>query len=224
MNSNAVIASVPVKSEPADEEPLTEQQTVEQPANMANQQAPENNRSVSQLKLFLNYSTRDHLIGNLNDLSTILKCNEPIPEDAKRRTCKKIEESVGLLVKLSPFEPTPPADDSSLFEERISARLTLELSVTEQLRMVAHLVDNRIAVLTYDKVTDEAKRSLITENKRMIVQLMELPREEPSDLVSGARLAEDSNEDANEDANEDTNGDEETNDNGEPPSKKQRSR
>ena len=174
MNSNAVIASVLIKSEPA-EEPLAGQQATNRPTNMANREKPVNSRSADQPKLVLNYSTRSQLITTLNDLSTILECNEPIPKDAEERTCKKIEESIGLLVKLSLPKSTPFADHSVPFEERISARLTVELPVTEQLKMVAHLMDNRIAVQfdgTPSALTVEAKRSLISKNKQIIVQLL----------------------------------------------------
>ena len=158
---------------------MTEQRTIiaDQPTSMANQS--EGNHSAQQANLFLSYSTRDQLVSCLNLVSTILESNQPIPEDAKQRTREKIEESAGLLMKLLPFESTPSADDSATFEERIAAQLTIELPSDEQTRLIKHLLANRNTVLLYDKATDEAKRNLIAENGRIVVQLMNLSLKKP---------------------------------------------
>ena len=205
---DSVVASVPIKSEPAEEELLEEQPSEQsnmsdQPTSMANQQ--EENRSTEPMKLFLSYSTRDQLISCLNLVSIILQSNEPIPEDVKSRTCEKIEESIGLLTKLLPSKPTAFVDQSATFEERIAEQLTLELSFAEQPQLMNHLLANRNTVLFSNKFTDEARSSLIVANKRIVVRLMEVPPEEP--MANAARSANDG-----EDENT-----------GEPPSKRQRS-
>ena len=153
--------------------------------------------------LNLNRSTRNQLIISLIGLSDTLQCNKPT---AKQVTCNEIEDSILLLVNLSPFEPTAnSADDSDGLDQ------ALKLLRTERSRMMDHLIDIKDALRSGQKVTDEAKRSLVTENERMVVQLMKLSREEPSDLVCGDKPAEDASEDTNENT-------------GEPSSKRQRGR
>ena len=152
----------------------------DEPTSMADQL--EDSRSVQQANLFLNYTTRDQLISCLNLVSTMLESNKSIPEDAKSRMCKKIEESIGLLAKLLPFESTPSADDSATFEEQIAAELTVKLPSEVQPRLINHLLINRNTVLLYDKATDQAKRSLISQNKGIVVQLMNMWRKNPTNL------------------------------------------
>ena len=173
-----------------------------QPTTMANQstsitEQSEDSRSAQQMNLCLNYRTRNGLINCLVELSTILESNRPIPEDAKDRTCKKIKESIGLLAELLPFESTPSVDDSATFEEQIAVQLTLELPSEEQVGLIKHLLENRNAVLFYDKTTNQTRSSLIAENKRMIVQLMRVPSEEPSERIDGVGSAEGANGDEN---------------------------
>ena len=167
-----------------------------------NQQEPQANRSAGQLSLSLNRSTRNQLATSLIGLSDILQFNKPI---AKQVTCKEIEDSILRLVNLSPFEPTQSADDSGGLDQ------ALKLLRSERSNVINHLVDIKDAVLFGQKVIDEAKRNLITENERMVVRLMKLSREEPSDLACGAKSAEDANEETNENT-------------GEPSSKRQRGR
>ena len=150
----------------------------------------EESHVAGRMKLILNYSIRDQLISCLNLMSTMLESNKSIPEDAKSRVCKKIEESIGLLAKLLPFESTPSADDSATFEEQIAAELTIELPSDEQTEMIKHLALNRNALLFYDQTTDEAKRSLISENERMVIQLMKLSHKKPSDLEEDESIIE----------------------------------
>ena len=199
MDLNAVTA--PIKSEPS-EEVLSVEQQAEQLANMtekrktiakqstsmANQS--EDSRSAEQTKLFLSYSTRDQLTGCLNLVSTILESNKPIPEDAKSRTCKKIKESISLLTELLPFESTLSANDSSTFEEQLAAELTIKLFSEVQPRLINHLLANRNIVLLYDKATDEAKRSLISQNERIILQLVKLSHKKRSNLEEDENIIE----------------------------------
>ena len=214
------IAPVQIEDDPFKEEPFEEQQATGQPTIMADAQTnaieqsatnqsttmanqPEDSQSTRQLNLFLNYSIRDQLIGCLMQLNTILEGNRPVPEVAKQRTHEKIEKLILSLVRLPfespsleppPSEP-PSAADSDVFEEAIADQLTLELPETDQSRLMGLLMENRNAVQIYDKVTDAAKRSLIAKNKRIIVQLVDVPYEELSDLICGAKSA---NEDAGE--------------------------
>ena len=173
-----------------------------QSAGMANHSTSmsdqsENSRSAQQTNFFLNYATRDQLIGCLNVVSAMLQSNEPIPEDARRRTCEKIQKSTVSLTTLLPFKPTAFVDQSATFEERIAAQLTIELPFEEQSSLIKHLLANRNTLLFYDQTTDQDKRNLINENKRIVVRLMEVPREEPSERLGDGRSPEVETEDEN---------------------------
>lgn len=148
---------------------------------MANQQEPEENVDQLMLVLNLNHSTRSQLINSLNDLSAILQCYEPIPEDAKQRTCTKIEETILLLVNLSPFEPTQSSCSADVFEKRISGQLIVQLPKAERSSIVAHLSDIKDVVLHDDKISREAKDSLVAENKRIIDKLLSLSRKDKNE-------------------------------------------
>ena len=169
-----------------------DRQATRQPANMTNQQ--EDKQNVDQLKLVLNlnlnYSTRNRLINSLNELSIILQCDEPIPEDAKQRTCRKIDDSMRLLVYLLPFGSSQSIDDTGVFEERISGQLTVKLPRAERSRIVSHLIDIKDAVLYDDKISRAAKESLVTENRRIIDQLLSLPCKVESNAIAKRELAE----------------------------------
>ena len=130
----------------------------------------EEKRKDDQPKLNLNYSTRDQLIGIFNQLSAILKFDEPIPRDAQQRICQKIAESVGLLVW--PFEPSQR--DGTMFEEKILSQMTVQLGRDEQSRVIKHLMVNQDAILN-EQATEETKRSLATENDATVFQLLKLP-------------------------------------------------
>ena len=201
-----MIAPIRIKSEPAEEEVLSvEQQATDQLANTANQSISiadqptnmanrEDNRSAEQGSaeqlniLFLPCSTRTQLITSLISLSDILQSNQPIPEDARSRTCKEIEDSILLLINLPPFMPTQPSAETS-------GGQTLKLLRAERSNLMNHLVDIKDAVQYHQKATDELKRSLIVENERMVTQLMKLPREEPK--IGDAGSAEVANGDEN---------------------------
>lgn len=193
----AVIGSVLIKSEPV-EELDTEQTVIDQPVNMANQQESEDERNGDQLKLALSYSSRDQLFTCLNQLSAILQCNQSLSDDSKQSIRKQIKKSILLLVDLSPFEQTSFAEDSTVFEQ-----LTFELSGEEQTTVMNLLMNNQNAVLFDDQMSDEIKRSLVTENSQVVLQMLELPSRVHSNCGGDLRLDED---------------------NGEPPSKKQRGR
>ena len=188
------IESVLNESEPTKELPA--EQASDQTTTMANQQESNVNRGGEQLKLI--YSVRDQLITGLVQLSTILQCNRPLPADEKQRTREKTKESVLLLMDLSPLEMPPPAGDS-----RWVNQLTFELPGAERTRIVTHLMDIMDAVLSDRPISEETKSSLITENKRIIDQLLSLPCKVQDDGIADAK----SNEE---------------NETGEPPSKKQR--
>ena len=144
-----------------------------QSVSMANPQ--EDNVDQLKLVLNLNYSTRNQLINSLNDLSAILQCDEPIPEDAKQRTCTKIDQSMRLLVYLSPFGSSQSTEkaDSDVFEERISGRLAVQLPRESRSSIVSHLIDLKDAVLF--EFNREAKDSLVIESRRIVDQLLSLP-------------------------------------------------
>lgn len=131
---------------------------------------------AGQLKsvLNLNYSTRNQLITSLNELSAILQCNKRIPDDAKQRTRKKIDDTMRLLVDLSPFEQIRMTDEPGLFEELVSDELTVKLSRADRSRVMNHLIDIKDAVLADELITGETRRSLVTENRRIIDQLLDL--------------------------------------------------
>lgn len=177
MSANTTTHPIPSRSEPVE----AERPATDQPNNMTNQQESKDKQNADQPVLNLNYSTRDQLIDSLNRLSAVLEYNKPIPENAKERICKKIDDSIRLLVELSPFEPAKSADLSSVFEEIVSERLTVRLSSAKRLSAVGHLIAVRRAVQFYDSVDDETKRGLIADSKKIVLQLMELPHKRQSD-------------------------------------------
>ena len=127
--------------------------------------------------LNLSYSKRHPLINSLSELTSILQCNTTIPDDAKQRTCQKIDQSMRLLVELSPFQPTASTDGDdldALFEEKIFGQLTAKLSRAERSKAMNHLVDLRDAVLFDRLVSDKTKHNLMAENKRIINFLLDL--------------------------------------------------
>ena len=143
---------------------------------MENQQ--EHQRDVRQTDLVLNMtcSTRNQLITGLNDLSAILKCNKPIPEDAKERIRKKIDNLERLLTGLLPFGPIKSSSDAPVvFEEMVPVQLIVALSKAERLNVVGHLMAVREAVSFDSLTTCETKRDLVTEAKRIIHRLIDLP-------------------------------------------------
>lgn len=112
----------------------------------------------------------------INQLTTILHCNKPIPSDAKQRICKRINESIRWLEDAcSPFESMPSAQATDVFEEMISGQLFVELSRVERLSLIGHLIAVRSAVQFDVSTTDEIKRGLATENKRILHHLLDLP-------------------------------------------------
>ena len=151
---------------------------------MLNQQEPEDDRNVDQLKLNLIYSARDQLLTNLIQLSAILQCNKSLPPDETQRTREKIKESVLLLMELS-FEVTLSADDSSWFDQ-----LTFELPRAKRSRIVTHLIDIKDAALSDGLITGETKRSLLTENRRLIDELLDLPCKVQGNMIGGAGSVE----------------------------------
>lgn len=138
-----------------------------QPTKMANQQ--ESNRGTEQPFLGLNSATRLELITSLIRLTDILQDSEPIKKESTR---KIIENTILLLFNLTPFKPTRPA---------------LKLPRTDRSSLINHLVDMKDTVLSDSKAIVDVKRRLITENERVVIQLMKLSNPEASDLASGAR-------------------------------------
>lgn len=192
---------VQIKNEPVEPEhqPVTDQRT-----NMVNQQ---------EMILHLNYSIRDQLITTLNQLSAILQCKErPIPEDAKQRASEKIGQLILLLVNLPRSKPTPSAQDSGAFEERLFDRLTIELSTEDQKQLVSHLMSNQNA-LQFDQFADLL--NLVTANRLVIDKLL--------DLSYFGACADSNEENAASESGEDVNSGENVN-GGEPPGKRQKGR
>ena len=155
MSPNTTIPFLSIQSEPVEAE---RQQETNQTTSMENRQ----NAEQPEVILKLNYSTREKLIISLIQLSTILEISKPIPEDAKKRTCKIIDESIRLLVELSPFESTS------------SRQLVFELSRPESSKIMNHLVIIRDAVQIGRLITGPKRSGLVAENKRIINQLMDL--------------------------------------------------
>ena len=186
MSPDTTITFVPFRSQP------TERQATEHPANMVNQQKSGDQPNAKQLELALNlnHSARDELIISLNQLSTILQSNKPIPADAKQRARKKIYDSIRLLVDLSPFELAQSTDESNEFEETIADQLAFKMTRADRSTIMNHLTDLKDAV-QFGRLICETKRNLITENKRIIHQLIDLPAREQSDQTC-AGSAEDS--------------------------------
>lgn len=146
------------------------------------QQQSTDKRNADQLVepvLNLSHSTRGQLITCLDMLSAVLQCNKPIPDDAKQRICQKIDESIRLLIELSPFKSVPSGEPSNVFEEMISGQLTVALSVAERMSAVGHLISARGAV-QFGVLTanDQTKRCLLAENRKIVVQLMDLQYQE----------------------------------------------
>ena len=139
---------------------------------MENPQENQQNAGKLELVFNLSHSARNQLIISLSDLSIILQSSKPITENAKQRIRKMIGESVHLLMDLSPFKPS--LSTSGLFERMLSGRLMLELSAEKRLRVTSHLIAAGDAVQFDGLVTDETKRNLAAENRRIIVQLLDL--------------------------------------------------
>lgn len=192
MNQSEAV-SVRIKSEGqecqavVDRSTSMDNQLVRNTDHLTNQQA---NHLTDQLDSVLSHSTRTKLFATLSDLFPIIQCGQAIPDDAKQRTREKIDESIRLLLELSPFKATQSAD-SAVLEERISGQILVRLSSEKQLNMIGHLMASQKIVLFGDQIiTDEIKLSLAAENKRILHQLLDLPCREQSDLV-GARSVQD---------------------------------
>ena len=119
-------------------------------------------------------------MNSMNRLSSILLANKPIPLDAKYRICKKIDESIRLLVELSSFKRSQSTDASGVFEDSLYGQLAVELSKAETLRVAGHLMAVRDAVQFDRSTTREARRGLATECKQIVNQLMSLLEKEHS--------------------------------------------
>ena len=179
---SSVITSI--KSEPI--QPAC-QPAIDQPAN-------KEIRDPLKSALKMNFSTRNRLITNLNQLFVILQRKQPISEDAKQRTRKKIDYAIRLLVDLSPFEPTQTADDSCAYEDLLSDQLIIELSREDRKRILNYLIEIKEVAELDEKIADETRRSLIAENRR-ISQLLEIPDFQDGMATYGVRSAEDTNDD-----------------------------
>ena len=131
-----IIGSLLIRSEPVH----TEQ--INQTTSMEIQQDDQRNTDP----LILSHNGRDKLIGNLNRFSSILLANKSIPMDAKYRICKKIDESIRLLVELSSFKRSQSTNASGVFEDSLYGQLAVELSKAETLRVAGHLMAVRDAV------------------------------------------------------------------------------
>ena len=162
------------------------QPAIDQPAN-------KEIRDPLKSALKMNFSTRNRLITNLNQVSAILQCKQPIPEDAKQRTRNKIDDAIRLLVDLSPFEPTQ--DDSGEFEDLLTDQLNVELSREDRMRILIHLIEIKDVAEFDEKIADETKRSLTAKNRRIISQLLEIRCCFQDAMTYGVRSAEDTNDD-----------------------------
>ena len=180
MSPNTATTLVSTESEPNQ---VDCQEPIDQPTNMAEQNESVNKQNANELKLTLNlnHSIRDQLIRSLNQLAALLQYKKPIPEDAKQRICKKIDDSMRLLVDLSPVDSTPSTEALGVFEEMVFNQLIVQLTRAERSGIINHLVDIRDAVQFDNLVKDEVKGALVIENRRIINQLLDLPCREQNE-------------------------------------------
>lgn len=162
----------------------------EQPEGMENVDQPANGKGMENFGqpepfLSLNYATRDRLMVSLNQLSAILQCDAPIPDDVKQRVRQKTEDCVRLLMDLLPFKLTPSTDSSGVFEKMVCNRLAVQLSKAERSKMIDQLISIRQAVQFDNLTTAETKRSLVTENNRILRQLIGGPAEDTNNVQNG---------------------------------------
>lgn len=144
-------------------------------------------------ELVLSHSTRNQLIVTLNDLSAILQSTKSIPEDAKQRTRQKINDSMLVLLGISPFKPADQSTanssphnsshSSDVFEEMLSDQLIVQVPEAEQSEILNHLMAIKEAVLSGDLSVGETKLNLMTENRRIIGYLLNLPCTERGDTA-----------------------------------------
>ena len=178
MDSNAAITPVRIKSEPIEAEG---QQETDQTMNTANQRESQRNTGQTELVLSMSHSARDQLITSLNQLSTILLSSKPIPEDAKQRTRKQINDAILMLVKLSPFKSISTTDNLGV-KKTISDQLFVEMSRADSTQFMKHLVAVRDTMEFDHLVAGEIKLDLITENKKIVTRLLNLPTKELSSV------------------------------------------
>ena len=172
MSPNTTRPSVVTSSQPVEEE---RQPTIDQPTNMADQEEPGDQQNDQPEMLWnLNHSTKNRLITSLDDLFAILQCGQPIPDDAKRRTRKKIDELICLLMDLSPLEPATSELPHVDFEERVSRRLMAKLTGAERSKHINHLVAINDVVRFDRLIADKTRRNLLTENRSFAHQLLDL--------------------------------------------------
>ena len=177
---------------------------------MANQQESEGKQNADQpeLVLNLNHFRRDQLITSLIQLDTILQFNKAIPINFnyKQVVSKKIDDSIRLLLELTPVRPTQSTSEIGIFERIINGQLMLGLTRADRSNVINHLIAVKDSVLFDGLANAEIKLSLAIENRRFIDQLLDLPCREQIGLFcnpSARSVKEES---------------------GEPPSKKQRGR
>lgn len=185
---------------------------------MDNQQESQGQRNAEQSEriLDLSYGKRDQMIIHFNQLSVILQCEKPIQTIAKQTISARIDESINSLVHLLPVKPAQFTNDSLVVDNIVSGKLIVGLSRAERSRMVNHLIAIKDALLFGDSITDKTRRSLLTENRRILHQLLDLTCIEESGVIG--RSAKDKNGENNGKNVSETNGEI----NGKPPFKKQR--
>ena len=146
------------------------ERSANQPESIANQQ---------EVILKLNFSKRDHLVLTLNQLASILQIDKSILEDAKQETCKKIEETIQSLVKLSTSAPILSTDQQAPygeFEKMIFGQLVVELTLEDRSRVINQLIAFKDTLLFDGSIAGEAKRrALLIENRQIINRLLDLP-------------------------------------------------
>ena len=136
--------------------------------------------------LKMRFSSRERLIRCLNLLSAVLQSRQTVPEEAKKRINKLVDDSVQLLMDLSSSDPAPLVNDSRLFEELLSDQMIIEISKTERRILVLQLVENKDA---FDgAMTEKDREKLASANRKITNELLNKPIKESgtSEFVEAA--------------------------------------
>lgn len=173
---------------------------------MATQQDDQHDADQPDLVLNLSHFKRDQLIASFIQLNTILQCNKPMSHNFKQMLSKKMNESIRLLLELTPVMPSQSNSDTGLLDKILSGYLVIGLSRAERSIVVNHLIAIKDAMLFEGLNPGETKLCLAIQNRQIIDQLLDLPCREQIGAFCDPKSVKDVNE------------------NGEPPTKKQKGR
>ena len=126
--------------------------------------------STSSKVLNLKWSTKEHLIQNLNKYTALLHLNQP--NEGEKSSV--IQETDRLISELSSIS----IKQNVRKRMRISFESTNELilSLAWQLRdqLIAHLVANKSYAISVDAFSKNEKRNLINLNKQLVFKLVNM--------------------------------------------------